>query len=67
MFPEFKDAKIHITESSQNAPYPFYHIQFHKGIRIGYADLTKKGGHLLSYLLERPFEKTTISAAADER
>ncbi|MFJ7826227.1 PepSY1/2 domain-containing protein [Psychrobacillus sp. NPDC096623] len=61
MFPEFKDAKIHITESSKDAPYPFYHIEFHKGIRIGYADLTKKGGHILSFLLERPFEKTTIN------
>ena len=49
MFPEFKDAKIHITESSKDAPYPFYHIEFHKGIRIGYADLTKKGGHILSF------------------
>lgn len=61
LFPEFKDAKIHITESSQDAPYPFYHIEFHEGIRIGYADLTKKGGHILSFLLERPFEKTTIT------
>ncbi|WP_144511321.1 PepSY1/2 domain-containing protein [Bacillus sp. FJAT-22090] len=61
LFPELKDATLHITESSKDAPYPFYHIQFHKGIRIGYADFTKKGGHLLSYLMERPFDKTTIS------
>ena len=61
LFPEFKDAKIHITESAPDAPYPFYHIQFHEGIRIGYADLTKKGGHILSFLMERPFEKTTIT------
>ncbi|SES33925.1 PepSY1/2 domain-containing protein [Psychrobacillus sp. OK032] len=61
LFPELADATIHITESSKDAPYPFYHVQFHKGIRIGYADFTKKGGHLLSYLMERPFDKTTIS------
>ncbi|MEI4768412.1 PepSY1/2 domain-containing protein [Psychrobacillus sp. FJAT-51614] len=61
LFPEFKGATIHITESSKDAPYPFYHIQFHKGIRIGYADFTKKGGHLLSYLMERPFDQTAIS------
>ena len=61
LFPEFKDAKIHITESSEDAPYPFYHIKFHEGLRIGYADLTKKGGHILSFLLERPFDKTTIT------
>ncbi|WP_391208943.1 PepSY1/2 domain-containing protein [Psychrobacillus sp. L4] len=62
LFPELKDATIHTTESSNDAPYPFYHLQFHKGIRIGYADFTKKGGHLLSFLMERPFENTTISA-----
>lgn len=61
LFPELKGSTIHITESSKDAPYPFYHIQFHKDIRIGYADFTKKGGHLLSYLLERPFDQTTIS------
>ena len=61
LFPELKDAKLHITESSEGAPYPFYHVEFHKGIRIGYADFTKKGGHLLSYLLERPFDKTVIN------
>ncbi|MFF2752669.1 PepSY1/2 domain-containing protein [Psychrobacillus sp. NPDC058041] len=61
LFPELKDSTIHITESSNNAPYPFYHLQYHIGIRIGYADFTKKGGHLLSFLMERPSEKTTIS------
>lgn len=61
LFPELKDAKLHVTESAKDAPYPFYHVEFHKGIRIGYADFTKKGGHLLSFLLERPFDNTTIS------
>jgi spore germination protein len=60
-FPALKDATLHITESSKDAPYPFYHVEFHKGIRIGYADFTKRGGHLLSYLLERPFEDTSIN------
>lgn len=61
LFPELKDATIRITESSKDAPYPFYHVQFHKGVRIGYADFTKKGGHLLSFLMERPFDKTEIN------
>lgn len=60
LFPELADAKIHVTESGKDAPYPFYHIEFHKGIRIGYADFTKKGGHLLSFLMERPFDKNSI-------
>lgn len=60
IFPELADAKIYITESGKDAPYPFYHIEFHKDIRIGYADFTKKGGHLLSFLMERPFDKNAI-------
>lgn len=42
IFPELADAKIYVTESGKDAPYPFYHIEFHKDIRIGYADFTKK-------------------------
>ena len=60
IFPELADAKIYVTESGKDAPYPFYHIEFHKDIRIGYADFTKKGGHLLSFLMERPFDKNAI-------
>ena len=60
IFPELANAKIYVTESGKDAPYPFYHIEFHKDIRIGYADFTKKGGHLLSFLTERPFDKNAI-------
>ena len=60
IFPELANAKIYVTESGKDAPYPFYHIEFHKDIRIGYADFTKKGGHLLSFLMERPFDKNAI-------
>ncbi|WP_249661998.1 PepSY1/2 domain-containing protein, partial [Lysinibacillus fusiformis] len=37
------------------------HIQFHQGIRLGYVDLTEKGGHLLSYLVERPVDEAKLS------
>ncbi|WP_312753269.1 PepSY1/2 domain-containing protein [Rummeliibacillus suwonensis] len=62
MFPELEDATLSVNQSKKGAPYAFYHIAFHKGERTGYADVTLKGGHLLSYLVERPFEEKTLSA-----
>lgn len=61
LFPMIKDATFTVTKSSDTAPYPFYHVQFHQGIRLGYADLTEKGGHLLSYLVERPVDEAKLS------
>ncbi|MCH7321217.1 germination protein YpeB [Solibacillus sp. MA9] len=56
-FPNIDDAIVTISKSKDDAPYPFYHIQFVRGSRIGYADITEKGGHLLSFLMERPVSK----------
>lgn len=53
-FPNIEDAMVTVTKSKDDAPYPFYHIQFVRGSRIGYADITENSGHLLSFLLERP-------------
>ena len=61
LFPLIKDATFTVTKSSDDAPYPFYHVQFHQGVRLGYADLTEKGGHLLSYLVERPVDEAKLS------
>ena len=61
LFPIIKDATFTVTKSSDTAPYPFYHIQFHQGIRLGYVDLTEKGGHLISYLVERPVDEARVS------
>lgn len=52
--PGIKDATYTVSTNKDDAPYPFYHIQFVKGSRIGYADITVKGGHILSFLSERP-------------
>lgn len=60
-FPAFKHANLVTSSSKPDAPYPFYHIQFHEGIRMGYADFTKKGGHLLSLLIERPIGDERIT------
>ncbi len=61
LFPILKDATFTVTKSSDTAPYPFYHIQFHQDIRLGYVDLTEKGGHLISYLVERPVDEARLS------
>ena len=57
LIPGIKDATYTVTKSKEDAPYPFYHIQFVKGSRIGYADITVKGGHILSFLSERPIQE----------
>ncbi|CAM5181326.1 Spore germination protein OS=Ureibacillus acetophenoni OX=614649 GN=SAMN05877842_103344 PE=4 SV=1 [Ureibacillus acetophenoni] len=57
LFPSIKNASYTVTKSSDNAPYPFYHVQFVKGSRVGYADITVKGGHILSFLSERPVQE----------
>ncbi|MFJ6207259.1 PepSY1/2 domain-containing protein [Lysinibacillus sp. NPDC092081] len=61
LFPIIKDATFTVTKSSDTSSYPFYHIQFHQGIRLGYVDLTEKGGHLISYLVERPVDEARLS------
>ena len=61
MFPRYKNATIVTTKSKPGAAYPFYHVQFNEGIRVGYADFTVKGGHLLSLLAERPIGNERIS------
>lgn len=62
LLPGIKEATYTVTKSKEDAAYPFYHIQFVKGSRVGYADITVKGGHILSFLSERPVqEKTGIS------
>lgn len=59
LIPGIQDATYTVTKSKDNAPYPFYHIQFVKGSRIGYADITVKGGYILSFLSERPVQEST--------
>lgn len=53
-FPQIGNAALTVTKNKDDAPYSFYHIQFVQGSRIGYADVTEKGGRILSFLLERP-------------
>ncbi|WP_431029675.1 PepSY1/2 domain-containing protein [Lysinibacillus sp. LZ02] len=61
LFPTIDGATLTVSMNADDAAYPFYHIQFVRGSRLGYADVTKKGGHLLSFLLERPVNEQNIS------
>jgi spore germination protein len=62
IFPAHNDARIHVTKSRKDAPYPFYHLEFQDGVGLGYADITQKGGQLLSLLFERPNEDKRIDS-----
>lgn len=62
LLPNLKGAEYVVSKSRNDAPYPFYHIQFVKGSRVGYADITLKGGHILSFLSERKVQpKNNVS------
>ena len=61
LFPQVQGATMTISRNRDTAKYDFYHIQFVQGSRIGYADVTVKGGHILSFLLERPVSKDAKS------
>ncbi|WP_252505068.1 PepSY1/2 domain-containing protein [Sporosarcina sp. Marseille-Q4943] len=60
LFPQVSNDVIGVERSKPGSPYPFYHIRFSDGESIGYIDITEKGGHVLSYLSERPFGKTAL-------
>ncbi|REB09883.1 spore gernimation protein [Sporosarcina sp. BI001-red] len=54
LFPDVSNQVIDTTDSKPGAAYPFYHIRFADQDSIGYIDITQKGGHILSFLTERP-------------
>ena len=57
LFPNVSNETIGVETSKPGAPYPFFHIRFAENQSVGYIDITEKGGHVLSYLAERPFGK----------
>ena len=62
LFPHVSNETIGVEKSKPGSPYPFYHIRFAEDESVGYIDITEKGGHVLSFLTERPFgkEKFTV-------
>lgn len=60
IFPEVSNGSIVVENSKPGSPYPFYHLRFAEDQSIGYIDITEKGGHILSFLTERPFDKSVL-------
>ena len=60
LFPAVSSSAIVVESSKPGSPYPFYHIRFAEGQSIGYIDITEKGGHVLSFLTDRPFGKESL-------
>ncbi|WP_438318400.1 PepSY1/2 domain-containing protein [Sporosarcina sp. FA9] len=60
IFPEISNSSIVVEPSKPGSPYAFYHLRFAEGQSIGYIDITEKGGHILSFLTERPFGKESL-------
>ncbi len=61
LFPSTEGATLTVSMNADDAAYPFYHVQFARGSRLGYADVTLKGGHVLSFLLERPVNEPKVT------
>ncbi|WP_233201442.1 PepSY1/2 domain-containing protein [Sporosarcina sp. P13] len=59
LFPNVSNDLIVVDKSRKGSPYPFYHLRFAESSAIGYIDITQKGGHVLSYLVERRMGKPT--------
>lgn len=60
LFPEVTSSLV-VEKSQPGAPYPFYHIRFAYNRSIGYIDITEKGGHILSYLVEKPLTEGSVA------
>lgn len=61
LFPNVSNDIIGVEPSKPGSPYPFYHIRFAEDHTLGYIDITKKGGHVLSFLSERTVGNPTLT------
>jgi len=55
------DENLEITTSGEGADIPIYSVSYENGERRAYMDITQKGGHPLTILIERPIEEKKIS------
>lgn len=53
--------KLRITESGKGADVPVYSVSYHNEEESGYLDLSQKGGHPLTLLMNRPINQKKIS------
>ncbi|WP_405101779.1 germination protein YpeB [Oceanobacillus sp. FSL H7-0719] len=52
---------LEITSSGKGADIPLYSINYSNGDKKAYLDLTKKGGHPLTLLIDRPVKEKKVS------
>ncbi|PKR78865.1 germination protein YpeB [Halalkalibacillus sediminis] len=52
--------EIKITETGEGSDIPYFNVSFNDGDLHGYAEVTKKGAHTLSFLLNRDLQEATI-------
>ncbi|MFZ3578182.1 germination protein YpeB [Virgibacillus sp. DJP39] len=55
------DAKINITKTGKGADVPMYSISYRGPDKNVYMDMTQKGGHPVTFLVNRPVKKNKIS------
>lgn len=55
------DENLQIAPSGKGADIPIYSISYDNGDKKAYMDLTKKGGHPLTLLIERPMKEKKLS------
>lgn len=53
--------KITITKSGNGASLPIYSIAYHNGNKRAYMDMSQKGGHPITLLVNRPVNEKKIS------
>ncbi|GAA0444149.1 germination protein YpeB [Lentibacillus halophilus] len=61
MFDIDNDNKLKVTESGKGANLPIYSISYNNGDENGYLDMSKKGGHPLTLLVNREVSKKNLS------
>ncbi|WP_188206034.1 germination protein YpeB [Alkalibacillus aidingensis] len=54
------NVELTITETGEGADLPMFNVSFDTEELHGYAEVTKQGGHVLSYLLSRDLEENEI-------
>lgn len=52
---------IQVDETGEGSDIPMYHASFQKNDLYGYADITKQGANIVSYLLNRDINERKIS------
>ncbi|MFD2045882.1 germination protein YpeB [Ornithinibacillus salinisoli] len=53
--------KIRVTESGDGADIPLYSVSYRDGDKNAYMDMSQKGGHPLSLLVDRPINEKELS------